>query len=371
MVESCLAEPGKRAVCIREVQKSIKESSKRLIEDKIQSLGVGSYFDVQEQQIRTPGDGLIIFNGMQNHTAESIKSLEGYRVAWIDEAQSLSQRSFDVLRPTMRGGAEIWASWNPRSAKDPIDVLLRGPEKPPRSIVVEANWHDNPWFPDDLREEMEYDRRRDPDKYQWIWGGGYQRLSEARVFHNWRIGEVEIPPGSRPYFGADWGFSVDPTVLVRCWVIGRTLYVDREVYKVGCEIDRTPDLFDTIHDGKIDPRRWPITADSARPETISYMQKHGYPQIKPALKGQNSVEEGVSFLQGFDIVVHPDCRHTSDELTSYSYRQDRQTNEILPELEDKHNHVIDACRYAVEAVRRGAPMKISDSAVRLMVGGLR
>ena len=156
LIRRCLAEPGLRSVCIREVQKSIKESSKRLIEDKIRKFNLGTYFDVQENQIKTPGDGLIIFTGMQNHTAESIKSLEGYKIAWPDEAQALSQRSLDILRPTMRGDAEIWFSWNPRSAKDPVDSLMRSGEPPPRSIVVEANWHDNPWFPDDLREEMEY-----------------------------------------------------------------------------------------------------------------------------------------------------------------------------------------------------------------------
>lgn len=372
LIERCLAEPGLRAVGIREVQKSIKESSKRLVEDKIRKFGLGSYFEVQESQIRTPGDGLIIFAGMQNHTAESIKSLEGYRVAWVDEAQSLSQRSLDILRPTLRGDAEIWFSWNPKSAKDPVDALLRGGEAPPRSTIVEANWNDNPWFPDDLREEMEYDRRRDPDKYSWIWGGHYQRVSEARVFRNWRIGELEIPADARPYFGADWGFAVDPTVLVRCWSWGRTLYVDREVYKIGCEIDKTPDLFDTLDtDGKYHPRRWPIIADSAEPQTISYMNRHGYPQIKPAVKGQNSVEEGVRFLQSFDIVVHPSCRHTSDELSVYSWKQDKQTDEILPILGDKDNHVIDSLRYAVEPIRRNPPMRISESAVRLLAGARR
>jgi predicted phage terminase large subunit-like protein len=211
MLERVVAEPGTRAVCIREVQRSIKESSKRLIEDKISKFGLGPDFDVQETQIRTPGDGLIIFTGMQSHTAESIKSLEGYKIAWIDEGQSLSQRSLDVLRPTMRGDAEIWASWNPQSPEDPIDALLRGPTPPPRSVVVEANWDKNPEFPADLLEELEFDRATDPDKFAWIWGGGYEpRSGPGRYFRaEWLLPVDILPPREtlRVYGGSDYAVT--------------------------------------------------------------------------------------------------------------------------------------------------------------------
>lgn len=352
LIERALMQPGLRAVCIREVQKSLEQSVKRLLEDKIQSLGVGPLFECQQFEIKTPNGGLIIFQGMQNHTAESIKSLEGYDIAWVEEAQSLSQRSLDLLRPTIRKpGSEIWFSWNPKRATDPVDKLLRGKEPMPGAVVVEANWSDNPWFPGVLRDEKDWDRRRDPDKYAHIWLGEYERNSEARVFKNWKIEEFETPADARFYLGADWGFSVDPTVLVRCFIQGRTLLVDAEAYKVGCEIDRTPGLFDTVPDA----RKWPIKADSARPETISFMQRHGYPNVTKALKGPNSVMDGIEFLKSYDIVVHPRCTHTIDELTLYSFKVDEKTNEILPSLEDKKNHVIDALRYAVEGVRRAAP----------------
>jgi phage terminase large subunit len=243
-----LAQPGMRAVCVREVQKSLEQSVKRLLEDKIQAFGLGAQFQVMDAEIRTPGGGLIIFQGMQNHTAESIKSLEGYDVAWVEEAQSLSQRSLDLLRPTIRKpGSELWFSWNPRKATDPVDVLLRSGEAPPDAVVVQASYLDNPWFPDVLRGDMEFDRRRDPDKYAHVWGGEYERRSEARVFRNWKEEAFETPTGDKApvfYFGGDWGFSVDPTVLVRCWIKDKLLMVDSEAYAVGCEIDRTPALFD-------------------------------------------------------------------------------------------------------------------------------
>jgi phage terminase large subunit len=358
LIEECLSRPGLRWVCIREVQKSLEQSVKRVLEDKITKLGVGAAFRVLETEIRTPGGGLIIFQGMQNHTADSIKSLEGYDGAWVEEAQSLSQRSLDLLRPTIRKpGSQIWFSWNPRRATDPVEGLFRGSEPYPDAVCVRANFTDNPWFKDTtLLDEMKWDRARDPDKYAHIWLGEYERNSEARVFKNWRVEEFDTPPDARFHHGADWGFAIDPTVLVRCYFVGRTLYVDREAYKVGCEIDRTPALFDALDPAKPkSAREWVMRADSARPETISYMRRNGYPRIEASLKGPNSVKDGIEFLKSYDIVVHPRCKHTIDELTLYSWKTDRLTNEVLPVLEDKKNHVIDALRYAVESIRRAAP----------------
>jgi phage terminase large subunit len=366
VIERCVARPGTRIVCIREIQRSLEQSVKRLLEDKLQHFGLGERdgFRVLNTHIETPGAGIAIFQGMQNHTAESMKSLEGYDVAWFEEAQTASQRSLDLLRPTIRKpDSELWFSWNPRNSTDPIDVLLRGPSKPPEAVVVAASYRDNPWFPEVLRKEMEWDRGRDPEKYAHVWMGEYERRSESRVFKNWRVERFETPtPPPAFYHGGDWGFSVDPTVLVRCYIVGRTLFVDREAYKVGCEIDHTPALFDGLACDGCGPgcqkpthgaaRGSVITADSARPETISFLRRHGYPRVEPARKGPGSVEEGVAFLQNYDIVVHPRCEHTIDELTLYSFKTDPLTGQVQPVLEDKKNHVIDALRYAVESVRR-------------------
>jgi phage terminase large subunit len=187
MVEDALAEPGNSgeglsAVCIREVQKTLAQSSKRLIEKKIADLRVGSQFRVYEDCIATPKDGLIIFQGMQNHTAESIKSLEGYKRAWVEEAQTLSTRSLTLLRPTIRAeGSQIWASWNPRRKTDAIDEFLRG-QKMGNAIVIPANWRDNPWFPAELEEERKLDLQRYPDRYDHIWEGDYIRAFEGAYF---------------------------------------------------------------------------------------------------------------------------------------------------------------------------------------------
>jgi phage terminase large subunit len=355
LLERCLAKTT-RAVCVREFQRTLEQSVKRLLEDLIGLYELGSLFRVLNTHIETPGGGIIIFQGMQAHTAESIKSLEGYDVAWVEEAQVLSQRSLDLLRPTIRvPDSELWFSWNPRNASDPVDAFLRDANPPPGAVTVEAQWRDNPWFPAVLRAEMEWDRAHDPEKYAHVWLGKYEQLTEARVFKNWRIEEFETPPNAEFYFGADWGFAVDPTALVRCWIDGRTLYIDREVYRVGCEIEDTPALFDSVEGA----RGWVIRADSARPETISYMQRHGYPKMRAATKGPNSVEEGVKFLQGYDIVIHPRCKHVIDEFTLYRYKTNALTGEVMPVLEDKSNHTIDSIRYACEGARRARPVIVA------------
>lgn len=202
LVETCQAERSTLAVCIREAQRTLAQSSKRLIEAKIASLGLGAQFKVFSDKIETPGDGLIIFRGLQDYTAEAIKSLEGFRIAWIDEAQTLSARSLSLLRPTIRAEkSELWASWNPRRRADAIDDFFRT-RKPEGAVIVNANWRDNPWFPAVLEEERKLDLSRYPDRYEHIWEGDYVRAFEGAYFATMlsearsqgRIGKVSADP---------------------------------------------------------------------------------------------------------------------------------------------------------------------------------
>lgn len=354
-----------RFLCAREIQNSIKESVKKLLDDKIRAYGLGGFYRSTESGIEGANGTQFIFTGLRNN-ADSVKSMEGIDVCWVEEAQTVSLSSLSTLTPTIRKpGSEIWFTWNPRFPTDPVDRMFRGSNgAPPRTRIAKLNYDQNPFFPDVLREEMEWDKRVDPDKYAHVWLGEYLKNSEARVFKNWKIEDFETPADVEVfYFGADWGFAVDPTVLVRCFIVGRRLYVDREAYSVGCEIDSTPFLFAGGEDAELNPRRWegipgarkwPIIADSARPETISYMKRKGFKMV-PAIKGVGSVEEGINFLKNYEIVVHPSCIHTIDELTLYSYKIDKLTGMVLPVLEDKKNHVIDALRYAVEKLRRALP----------------
>src|SRR5262245_31723199 len=183
-VMECMRVPGTRVLCAREVQKTLKESSKRVIEDKIRHLGLDETdgFKIYEDKIATPGDGLIIFQGMQEYTAESIKSLEGYRIAWVEQAEMLSQTSLDILRPTIRTeGSELWFSWNPRRRTDPVDHFLRA-NKPENAIVIEANWRDNDFWNKTLDQERLECLQNQPDQYDHIWEGDYQKITSGAYY---------------------------------------------------------------------------------------------------------------------------------------------------------------------------------------------
>jgi phage terminase large subunit len=361
VLQSC--ECHERVLCGREFQKSIRDSSKRLIDDEIDRLGLRAAFQSTETEIRGPNESLFLFSGVRGN-ASGLKSMEGLTTFWGDEAQAFSQASIDTIIPTIRreGSRLIW-TWNPDLSTDPVDVLFRGEhlddedrekfETPPGSIVREVNYTDNPWFPDVLRTEMEFVRSRDIDKFNHVWMGKYRANSEARVLRNWKVETFGSPPGAEYRLGADFGFSIDPSCLVRCWIDGRLIYIDEEAWGLGVEIVDLPKLFMSVPDAE---KYW-ITADSSRPETISHLKKHGFPKISPALKGARSVEEGIEFLKSYDLIVHPRCQHLIDELTHYSYKVDSLTGQVTAILADKDNHMIDALRYAVEGARRSANVR--------------
>lgn len=351
LVEDSVIDKDAPYVCIREVQKSLQFSAKRLIENKIHKFGVGHLFHITDKFIRRKGgEGIIIFQGMSDHTADSIKSLEGFKVAWVEEAQNLSTRSLKLLRPTLRReDSELWFSWNPDQPTDPVDALFMG-ERPPESVVAHVNYDQNPWFPDSLRAEMEYDRRVDPDAYAHVWLGEYNNKKHTQVLHGkWCIDEFMPTIGwDGPYFGADWGFSTDPTTLVKCWIYDNRLYIEHEFYKVGLEITETPAAFKTIPDAE----NYVIRADSARPETISHVRRAGL-NIMAAQKGAGSVADGIAFLRGFEkIIIHPRCTHAATEARLYSHKTDRLTGDIKPDIIDAHNNCWDAVRYAIEPVMK-------------------
>jgi phage terminase large subunit len=233
LVKQAIRKPGFRGLCCREVQKSLKESAKRLIETKIEAHGLGQLFDVQESQIKTPGGGLIVFAGLQDHTSESIKSYEGFDVAWVEEAQTVSDRSLNLLRPTIRApGSELWFSWNPRRAVDAVDIMLRGEELPTNAAVIRANWNDNPWFPAELEQERQDCLRQQPDQYEHIWEGDYVTVSAGAYFarhlatarQEKRITQLPVNPtlGLKAY----WDIGVRDATAI--WIVqfsGHTVHV--------------------------------------------------------------------------------------------------------------------------------------------------
>ena len=343
VVERMICDPNHNVVCIREIQKSLKFSAKKLVEDKIREFQASHLFDINLTEIRrVGGTGVMIFQGMQDHTADSIKSLEGFNTAWVEEAQSISARSLELLLPTIRAeGSEILFSWNPNDEDDAIEKLFR--EEDHNSICIHVNYTQNKLLPDTLRDEAERHLKNNPDTFSNVWLGAYRKLSAAQIFKNYDIQEFEPPYGTEFLHGADWGFSNDPNAINRLWIEGKTIYIDYEAHGEHTEIDDIPELWETIPNIK----QWQVRADNARPELISHMKRKGF-RVMPSEKGAGSVEAGISFLLNYKIIIHPRCKHTAKEFSKYSYKVHRLTGDILPEVVDDWNHHIDAIRYAIE-----------------------
>jgi phage terminase large subunit len=347
-VEAMVCDPSLRFVCIREVQRSLKFSAKSLIERKLRDLRVSHLFEILQSEIRRRGgSGVMIFEGMQDHTADSLKSLEGFGRAWVEEAQSLSRRSVDLLLPTIRSaGSEVWFSWNPHQPEDPVDELFRqlAADGDVDHVLVHADYLDNPFVEAESVREAERMRRVDVDAYAHIWLGQYNLRSDAQVLAGkWRVDEFEAAEEwDGPYYGADWGFN-DPTVLMRCWIGDERLWVDWEVGGSDIGLDEIAPLFRMMPGAA----KHVIRADASRPDTIQHVRKAGLDVIA-APKGQGSVEDGVQFLRKFEeIVIHERCTGAQEEARLWSWKTDRLTGDPLPKLEDKHNHRWDAIRYAL------------------------
>lgn len=332
-----------RILCTRQLQTSIKDSVHKLLCDSIDAMGLSKYFDITRDTIRCHNGSEFIFKGLQNQTNE-IKSIEGINYCWVEEAQSVSEDSWNILIPTIRQeNSEIWVTFNPDREEDATFQRFVA-HNPPDSTVQLVNYNDNPWFPDVLRKEMEYDKEVDYGKYEHIWLGKTVIDTEAQVYHGkFELKEFETPDGVTFFYGADWGFANDPTAVVRCFILDQCLYIDYETGGVGVEFEELPALFDVIPE----IRKWEIRADSARPETISYMARQSF-NIKACPKWKGSVEDGIEYIRGFRrIYVHPRCKRTYEEFKFYSYKQDRNTGDVLPIVLDKDNHYMDALRYAL------------------------
>lgn len=350
-------------LCAREYQNSILDSVYRELINQIELLGLGPWFNVEKTKITSRVTGSeFIFKGLHHHINE-IKSMTGINICWIEEAQSISKESLLVLDPTLRiEGSEIWFSFNPDSERDPIyEFAVKN--IPNNAYVCMVNWRDNPWFPKVLEEQRIRMLEYDPDNYDWVWEGATRKNSAATIFRNKvfvQHFETPISRDLRFYHGVDWGFADDPSVMIRCFVnpiivngkhAADDLYIDREAYAHHVDIDHLDKLFDQIETA----RDWPIKADSSRPETISYMRRHGF-NITGAEKWPGSVEDGIAHLRGFRrIVVHPRCEKTVEEARLYSYKVDPKTNDVLPIVVDKWNHCFDSIRYSLDRLiqRRG------------------
>ncbi len=349
--------PDLSVACLREVQGSLDQSCKRLLEIRIHDHKLEDYFEITSTQIRSRKDrgcGVVFFKGLSKLTADGIKSMESIGLAWLEEAQSISQHSIDTLLPTIRAsGSQILATWNPIDEEVPIDKLLRGPDRVTNSCVIETNYWDNPFLSAELSEQIEHCKLHDPEKYAWIWCGKYLKFSEARVFKNWKIQDFETPRDAVLRFGLDWGFWPDPIVALRGYIEGRKIFIDYEAHQFKCLPSATPSLLLTIPQSET----YEIRCANDRPERVADLRAAGFNAVG-VRREPNSEQEGVDFLADYQIIVHPRCPRTAEELRLFSRKIDPLTGKVLPVFEGKNDHCISALRCMVDEVRRLSRIKL-------------
>ena len=362
-------------LCTREVQKSIKDSVHRLLKNQIRQMGYSEFFQIGASTIRSlVSDSEFIFHGLNDLSVDDLKSMEGITDVWVAEAEKTSKNSWQTLEPTIRvKGSEIYVDYNPKEENGATNVMFTK-NCPDDAIVRHINYDQNPFFPEVLEKQRQQALKKIADAtnddarmqaqldYNWIWLGQTLKVSKASIFGAvYRVEDftprVDAGEWDGPYDGADWGFSADPTVRVRCWVWTDTsgkrwLCVEREAYLKGVDgmnlqLRDLPAAFDEFPNS----REVLIRADCAQPQTIGYMENAGF-RIEGAEKWSGSVEDGVTHMRGAysGIIVHTRCPETAEEMRLYSYKTDRLTGDVLADILDANNHCCDAIRYAIEPI---------------------
>ena len=336
-------------LCAREFMNSLEESSLEEVKQAIRETNwLAPHFILGEKFIKTKSGRIsYVFAGLR-HNLDSIKSKARILLAWVEEAETVSEIAWQKLEPTVRETqSEIWITWNPEERGSATDSRFR--QHPPENAkIIEMNYHDNPWFPSELEQTRLADKQRlDDATYRWIWEGAYLEQSEAQIFRD-KFQELDFVPNldfNGPYYGLDFGFANDPTAAVKCWVFNGDLFIEYEAGKVRLELD---EIAEFIAQRIPEFKQHKVRADSARPESISYLRRHGVPQMEGVKKWQGSVEDGIEHIKSYGkVYIHPRCKETLNEFRLYCYKTDRLSGDVLPQIVDAHNHYIDALRYAL------------------------
>ena len=343
-----------RILCTREIQGSMKQSVHKLLHQCIERMGLERFYRVTREGIYGINGTEFLFHGLR-HDPMQIKSLEGIDICWVEEAQKITHESWEILIPTIRKkGSEIWISFNPNLETDPTYQKFVVNNNRTDCQLVKVNYYDNPYFTEELEKELEYMKTYDYDEYLHIWEGECKTSSEAQIFrHKFEVMDFVAPENVVFYYGLDWGFSQDPTAVLRCYIWDGCLYIDYEAGGRQVELDNTYRLIEEIPNAK----QHIIRGDSARPESISFVRRQGY-KIESVHKWSGSVEDGIEFIRSFKMVyIHSRCMETAGEFVKYSYKVDKLTEDVLPHIVDAHNHYIDALRYALQPMikQKGKP----------------
>jgi phage terminase large subunit len=336
-----------RILNARAVQRSLKESIYQLYSDLIHHYRLEHLFHLRSDCIEAKNGSKLLFMGLNGSQSHSLRSLEQIDICFIEEAEEVEEQAWQNLQPTIRGqDSEIWVSFNPKSSDSAVYKRFIEHERED-CLIKQINYDKNPFLPAVLYNEMLYDKTHHYERYRHIWLGELSSHSEELIFHGC-FEEAELgepPPEAHLYHGLDFGFAHDPTVLISCSIEKHKLYIWRELYLYSHAVEAVAErLRPAVPPDQI------IYADDSRPELISCYRRQDF-AMRAAKKGPHSIIEGLSYLQRFErIIIDGSCTHLLNEMRRYRYKRDRNTGDLLAQPEDRHNHGIDALRYALSSL---------------------
>lgn len=336
-----------RILCAREFQVSLKNSSFAEIVSAIQSIPfLDNHYECGVNYIKGANGTEFIFSGLAVNP-HSVKSLSNIDICFIEEAETVSERSWNLLLPTIRAeGSQIWIVFNPERKDSPTNIrFIQNP--PDDAIVVKINYMDNQFFPKTLDQERLHDLKRDPDMYRHVWLGECITNTDAQIFKKkWRVDTLETKGADGPYFGVDWG-SVHPTTITKTWVIdNKIIYIEKEAGGSQLTFDEMVEVFDSIPGA----RDHAIQADSSQPAMIAHMKSKGFKRMMGVKKYAGSVVDGLTFMKSYEIIIDPSCVNAIKEFGMYSYKVDRLSGEVLPVIIALHDDYIDSIRYSLTPI---------------------
>ena len=354
-------------VCLREFQKNLEDSVHQLLSNIIKSVDVlSSFYQIQEKEIIGKNGTLIKFSGIKN--AVNFKSFEGVDIAWIEEAQTISARSIQIVRPTIRKkGSEIWFSYNPDNDYDPVHKMVLHPRS--NQLNLKINYYDNPWCTEELIEEAEFQKKEDLDLYKHIWLGETKSFGNRHIYNNcYEIKEFDIlnydklpsfnKKTIRFRYGLDFG-STDPTAILETFMQDNIIYIHNEIYSSELEND---DITLAIKNkmSQAFNNRSIVYGDNLK-STISELRKNRYKineltnekillpriMIKEVKKWGGSVVDNIRWMKNRrKIIIHPRCVNTIESINRFLWKYNSKSDEILEVPEHKYSHAMDAMRYA-------------------------
>lgn len=344
-----LAASRRKLLVVRKVARTLKDSVFQLFCDLLSQWHLLSLCTINKTtlDIAFPNGSIILFKGLDD--AEKIKSIAGITDIWVEEASEITLDEFQALDLRLRAkrpNLQFFLTFNPVSKANWTYSYFFASQQPQNTFILHTTYKDNKFLPQQYIDALQAMEKTNPAYYRIYALGEFCSLDKL-IYPNWRQSLPNETPSGTLIVGLDFGYINDPSALIVAYadVDAKKIYVVDEVYKTGMLNDEIAKLIKYKN-----LQKEIIIADSAEQKSIEEIKRLGISRIRPAVKGQGSILQGIQRLQQFEIIVSPQCTNTIIELQNYSWQKDKSSGEYTNQPIDTFNHALDALRYAIQAV---------------------